>query len=219
MKTNKKVAILALVLLVLAGIVVVIFKGFNVSLMLRQHESIDVVIGTSFETKDVKEICNKVFKDKKYVLRTIEVFSDAVNINVESITDEEKQGLVSEFNNKYGLELKVEELTVKSNSNVRIRDMVMPYIVPSFVSMVLITIYLIIRFRKLNAFKMLAKLYGLLIVSIAVVASVVAILRIPFSTLVVNLTAVVCIVELVIFTAYLEKNYNKLAFENTKKLK
>ena len=33
MKSSKKVAILALVLLVLAGIVVVIFKGFNVSLM------------------------------------------------------------------------------------------------------------------------------------------------------------------------------------------
>ena len=111
MKTNKKIAILALVLLVLAGMVVVIFKGFNVSLMYRQHESLDIVIGTKFEIKDVKEICNKVFKDKKYVLRTIEVFSDAVNINVESITDEEKQDLVSEFNNKYGLELKVEELS------------------------------------------------------------------------------------------------------------
>ena len=219
MKTNKKIAILGLVLLVLAGIVVVIFKGFNVSLMFRQHESIDVVIGTSFEIKDVKEICNKVFNGKKYVLRTVEVFSDAVNINVESITDEEKQDLVTEFNNKYGLELKVEDLTIKSNSNVRIRDMVIPYIMPSFVSMVLITIYLIIRFRKLNAFKMLGKLYGLLIITIAAIASVVAIVRIPFSSFVVNVTSVICIVELVIVTAYLEKNYNKLAFENTKKLK
>ena len=167
MKTNKKVAILALVLLVLAGIVVVIFKGFNVSLMLRQHESVDIVIGTKFDIKDVKEICKNTFQDKKYVVRTIEVFSDAVNINVESMTDEEKQKLVQGFNEKYNLELDVQELTIKSNSNVRIRDMVNPYLVPCFVSMVVITIYLIIRFRKLNAVKLLGKLYGLLIITLA----------------------------------------------------
>ena len=219
MKSSKKVAILALVLLVLAGIVVVIFKGFNVSLMSRQHESLDIVIGTSFDIKDVKEICKNVFKNKKYVVRVIEVFSDAVNINVESATDEEKQNLVNEFNNKFGLELTLEDITVRSNSNVRIRDMVLPYLVPSFVSMVLITIYLVIRFRKLNAAKLLGKLYGLIIVLLAVVASVVAIVRIPFSSITINLMAVVVIVAIVVYTAYLEKNYNKLAFESSKKLK
>lgn len=219
MKTNKKVAILALVLLVLAGIVVVIFKGFNVSLMLRQHESVDIVIGTKFDIKDVKEICKNTFQDKKYVVRTIEVFSDAVNINVESMTDEEKQKLVQGFNERYNLELDVQELTIKSNSNVRIRDMVNPYLVPCFVSMVVITIYLIIRFRKLNAVKLLGKLYGLLIITLAVIGSVVAIIRIPFSSIIVNFMAVVCIVEIVIYTSYLEKNYSKLAFENAKKLK
>lgn len=219
MKSSKKVALLALVLLVLAGVIVVIFRGFNVSLMSRQHESIDIVIGTKFDIKDVKDICKNVFNNKKYVVRVIEVFSDAVNINVESATDEEKQNLVNEFNNKYGLELTTDDITVKVNSNVRIRDMINPYLTPCFVSMVLITIYLIIRFRKINTLKLVGKLYGVIVVSLAVVASIVAITRIPFSSVVVNLMAVLSIVEIVIYTAYLEKNYNKLAFENSKKLK
>ena len=219
MKLNKKVGLLALVLLVIAGLVVVLLKGFNVSLMSRQHESLDIVLGQSFEMKDMKEICNKVFGNKKYVVRTIEVFSDAVNINVESATDEEKQNLITEINNKYGLNLTTENITVRVNSNVRIRDMVIPYVLPGFVSMVLITIYLIIRFRKLNAFKMLGSVYGFILITLAVIASIVAIARIPFSSLIVNLMAVSCIVELVIANAYLEKNYNKFAFENAKKLK
>ena len=219
MKLNKKVGLLALVLLVIAGLVVVLLKGFNVSLMSRQHESLDIVLAQSFEMKDMKEICNKVFGNKKYVVRTIEVFSDAVNINVESATDEEKQNLITEINNKYGLNLTTENITVRVNSNVRIRDMVIPYVLPGFVSMVLITIYLIIRFRKLNAFKMLGSVYGFILITLAVIASIVAIARIPFSSLIVNLMAVSCIVELVIANAYLEKNYNKLAFENAKKLK
>ena len=55
-----------------------------------------------YKTKDVKEICNKVFNGKKYVLRTIEVFSDAVNINVESMTDDSIVFRAQWFSNKQG---------------------------------------------------------------------------------------------------------------------
>ena len=179
MKINKKIGLLALILLVIAGMVVVVLRGFNVSLMSRQHESLDIVLGKTFDVKDVRDICDKVFPDKKYIVR------------VESATDEEKQNLINELNTKYGLELKVEDITVRVSSNVRIRDMIIPYIVPVMVSMVLITVYFIIRFRKMNALKLLGNFYGLILISIAVFASVVAIVR----------------------------NYNKFAFENTKKLK
>ena len=141
MKINKKIGLLALILLVIAGMVVVVLRGFNVSLMSRQHESLDIVLGKTFDVKDVRDICDKVFPDKKYVVRVIEVFKDAVEVNVESATDEEKQNLINELNTKYGLELKVEDITVRVSSNVRIRDMIIPYIVPVMVSMVLITVY------------------------------------------------------------------------------
>ena len=219
MKINKKIGLLALILLVIAGMVVVILRGFNVSLMSRQHESLDIVLGKTFDVKDVRDICDKVFPDKKYIVRVIEVFKDAVEVNVESATDEEKQNLINELNTRYGLELKVEDITVRVSSNVRIRDMIIPYIVPVMVSMVLITVYFIIRFRKMNALKLLGNFYGLILISIAVFASVVAIVRIPFSSIIVYLMAVITVIEIVLVNAYLERNYNKFAFENTKNLK
>lgn len=219
MKINKKIGLLALILLVIAGLVVVILRGFNVSLMSRQHESLDIVLGKTFDVRDVREICDKVFPDKKYVVRVIEVFKDAVEVNVESATDEEKQNLINELNTKYELALTVEDITVRVSSNVRIRDMIIPYIIPVMVSMVLITVYFILRFRKMNALKLLGNFYGFILISLAIFASVVAIARIPFSSIIVYLMAVITIIEIVLVNAYLEKNYNKFAFENAKKLK
>ena len=50
-------------------------------------------------------------------------------------------------------------------------------------------------------------------------ASVVAIVRIPFSSIIVYLMAVITVIEIELVNAYLERNYNKFAFENTKNLK
>ena len=72
----------------------------------------------------------------------------------------------------------------------------------------------------MNALKLLGNFYGLILISLAVFASVVAnTARIPFSSIIVYLMAVITIIEIVLVNAYLEKNYNKFAFENAKKLK
>lgn len=219
MKSSKKVCFLALVLLILAGIIVVALKGFNVGLMARQHESLEIVIGKSFEVKDIKDICKEVFGDKKVVIRVIEVFSDAVNINVESATDEEKQELVNKLNEKYGLELKNESVTVKVSSNIRIRDMITPYIVPGLVSAILITLYLVLRFRKVNAFKLLLNLFGIVIVTMLAIASLIAVTRFPFTSLVVNGMVIIAILEVIVFTAKMESKYDQMVLEQSKNIK
>lgn len=219
MKLSKKICFLALVLLILAGIIVVALKGFNVGLMARQHESLEIVIGKTFETKDIKAICKEVFGDKKVVIRVIEVFSDAVNINVESATDEEKQELVKKINEKYGLELKVENVTVKVSSNIRIRDMIVPYIMPGLVSAILITLYLVLRFRKVNAIKLLLNLYGTVIVTMLALASLIAVTRFPFTSLVVNGMVIIAILEVIAFTAKMESKYDQMVLEQSKNIK
>ena len=49
----KKISILGICLLILAGIVVVLFKGFNVNFLLEQHEVVEYVVGKDFELSDV----------------------------------------------------------------------------------------------------------------------------------------------------------------------
>lgn len=196
---NKKIILLGLILLIIAGIVVVALKGFNVSLILQQHESVNLVIGKEIDLKDIKSICNEVFGNKKVVLRNVELFNDSVNINVESITNEEKEGLVTKINEKYGTEITVEGLTVNSNSNVRIRDLIKPYFKPVILSIVLIIVYLIIRFRKENALNVLGTIAGIIVLTEAALASIIAIVRIPLSPIMINLMTVVAIIELLVY--------------------
>ena len=140
-----------------------------------------------------------MFGNKRVVLRNVELFDDSVNINVESITNEEKEVLVSKINEKYGTELTVEGLTVNSNSNIRIRDLVKPYFKPVILSIVLIVVYLIIRFRKENVLSVLGTITGIIVLTEAGLASIIAIVRIPLSPIMINLMTVVAIIELLVY--------------------
>lgn len=196
---NKKIILLGLILLIIAGVIVVALKGFNVSLILQKHESISLKIGKEIDLKDIKAICDEIFNGKKVILREVEMFNDSINISVESITNEEKEQLVNKINEKYGTEFKVEGITVNSNSNVRIRDLIKPYFKPVILSIVLIIAYLIIRFRKENILNLLGKIVVLIVLTEAVLASIIAITRIPLSPVLINLMAVVALVELLVF--------------------
>ena len=203
---NKKILLLGIVLLIIAGIVVVALKGVKVSLMLQQHESVSVYLGKKVEVDDVKNICKDVFGNKTVVVRGAEYFNELFNINVESITDEEKTALVNKLNEKFELELTVDSLSVNTIANIRVRDIVRPYIKPVLISTILIVVYMIIRFRKLNALKLLAKIFGIIILTGAVIASVIAIIRIPLSPVIINLMAVIAVTELVLYINKMEKN-------------
>lgn len=202
---NKKVVILGLCLLIIAGIVVVLFKGFNVNFLLEQHEVIEFVVGKDFEMKDVKDICNEVFKDKKFVLKTIEVFDDAVSINASSITNEEKQNLVDKLNEKFGTTKNVDEVEIKTVANVRMRDWIKPYVQPIAISTVIILAYIAARFREENLIKLLAKIIGTILVTILSILSVLAIFRVPMSPIYIMLLTAIALVELIVYINTYEK--------------
>lgn len=202
---NNKVVILGLCLLIVAGIVVVLFKGFNVNFLLEQHEVIEFVIGKDFEMKDVRNICNEVFKDKKIVLKTVEVFDDAVSINAESITNEEKENLVNKLNEKFGTTKSIDEVTIEAVANVRMRDWIKPYVQPIVISAVIILAYIAARFREENLLKLLAKIIAIILITILSLLSILAILRVPMSPIYIMGLTAVAIVELMIYINTYEK--------------
>ena len=203
---SKKILLLGIILLIIAGIVVVALKGVKVSLILQQHEEIDIYIGKPTEFKDIRNICKEVLGNKRVIIKEIDSFTDAYSINVETITNEEKEALLKKLNEKYQLELDEEDLTEKSVANIRIRDIVKPYIKPVIISTLLIVVYMIIRFRKEKVLTLLGKAFGLIILTEAVIFSLIAVLRIPLSSIMINAMAVIAVVELCVYINKLEKN-------------
>ncbi len=206
---TKKILLLGLILIIVAGIVVVALKGVNVSLLFEQHESVNLVIGKEVNIKDINDMCKEVFKDKKVIVRKVELFDDAVNINVESMTDEEKQSVVEKVNEKYGTEFSAETISVKSNPKVRIRDIVRPYIVPLVISIIAIVAYMVIRFRKMSSLKLLGKIAAIIILTEATVISIVTIVRIPVTPTLINVMFALAVLELVLYIDYTERNYKE----------
>ena len=87
--------------------------------------------------------------DNQYVLiEKVELFNDSVSIKVNDYKEEDLQKLCDKVNEKYGKELKVEEnFYAEHVSNVRLRTLILPYILPIGISILLILGYYAIRFK------------------------------------------------------------------------
>ena len=100
MKKNK-IILFVLALVLLSGIIMVCLKGFKVSLDLRAHDTLKFVFNKKYDENDVTKICNEVFKNKEYELKTVEVFSDAIYIISPSISEVEEKALLEKLDNLY----------------------------------------------------------------------------------------------------------------------
>lgn len=236
---SKKIIIFALVLLILAGIIVVVLKGFNVSLSLRAHDTLKYSFNQKFEQSDIENICNEVFGDQEYQIKTVTVFTDKIYVMSPSITDEQKQNLTSKFYNLYKTEdvekTKAEETEDKENSEkkeegpvegtdyefytdakVRVRDIVKPYVLPSIVSAVIVLVYVAIKYKKLNNGKFyitVAKVLLEMIVILLALLSIIAITRIPFQATVIPILIFIMLVCLVVKFARYEKKLKEMEEE------
>lgn len=196
---SKKILIYILSILILAGIVIIALKGFNIDMMLQKHDSIEYIIGKDFEKKDIDNIVKEVFGDKKVVLRTIEVFNDAVSINTKSITEEEKSLVIQKLDEKYKNGETTEGIVIISNPQIRLRELIIPYIIPSIIAFAIIFVIQEIRMSKKekNYLKIIKCIISLLITQL-VILSIIAILRIPFSHITLPILLFIAILQLII---------------------
>lgn len=208
-KNNKKIVILGVSLLILAGIIIIALKGLNVALMFGKHEAVEIKLDKEVDLIAVKDVCKDVFVNKKFVVKGLEVFNESAQINVESITDEEKNNLVQKINEKFETNKPVDDLKIYSVSNKRIRDVLKLYIKPMIISFAIVFVYMLIRFRKIEPIKIIIDFIAKVILTEAVLLSITAITRLPVSDLLINLFMVVAVTQLICHISKSEKNLSE----------
>lgn len=182
----KKIAQIILICLVLAGIIVIATLGFNVGVRYGENTQININIGKEFDSKDIKNIAKEVFGKQSVIVEYVEIYKDVVQITVKDATDEQIKELNNKINEKYELSNDLsnpDDVLVARNANTRLRDLVMPYILPISISAAIIVIYELIRFRKLGVWKVLYEAILAIIAPQAVLFSIYAIARIPVNRL------------------------------------
>lgn len=214
-KTTKKTKLICIVLaiVIIAGIAVVATMGFNIQLDMQNNNIIELNIEKDFEISDIKNITNEIFGNQEVIIQKVEVFEDTVSITAKEITDEQKKQIIDKVNEKYGTELNSDNIEIQYIPNMKLKDLVKPYIFAFSLSSVLIILYMMIRYKKLGAIKILLKTICSIIIAQAALLSIIAITRVPVGRLTIPMVIIVYIVTLFALTNNFENKLTEIKEE------
>ncbi len=214
---SKQLKIILIALVIIAGIIMIAVKGFNFDLKYQKTQRVELYLKKEFNISDIRQITNEVFGKQNVMIQKVEIFEDSVSITTTSITDEQKSDLVTKINEKYGTELKVENTRVENIGHTRGRDIITPYIMPFAIAIIIVLIYLGIRYYKLITVKVIAKSVGIIGLAQILLFSIIAITRIPIGRLTIPMVILVYLLTLFGLTSIFEKNVAKKKLEENKK--
>lgn len=209
MKQNNKIGYLIIILVVVVGIIMIDLKGFNFELKYQEAKRIEIVLNKNFEKTEIKQIAKEIFGGQKVLVQKLEIYEDAVTITVKEITDEQKTDFVNKVNEKYGTELKAEDISVIDVSHTRGRDLITPYIWSFVIVTIIILVYMMIRYYKLGSLNVSSKVLVTLIAAELLLFSIVAITRIPVGRATIPLVLCVYILTTLGLTCKFEKELVK----------
>lgn len=217
---NNKILYIILACIIIIGAVVTGFKGLNFGLKYAPNKQIEIYIGKEFDNNDIKQMVREVIGNKQVIVQKVELYEEIVSITVKEMSDTQIEELNKKINEKYGLENTVsDDFIITENANLRGRDLVRPFIFPIALSLIIILVYAGIRFRKIDIFEVLSKIFGMNILAQLLYVSILAITRLPVNVLTVpTAIAIYTVITLVVFNEF-ETKERKFEQEEKKKSK
>ena len=201
----KKIIQIVLMCLIIAGVIIVATIGFNVGTKYSETTQISIKIGKEFDLKDIKSITNEVFDKQNTQIQYVELYKDMVQITVKEASEEQIKTLNDKINEKYEISNELSNVLVTRQSNVRLRDIVKPYIVPVAIVSVITIVYVMIAFRKLEIWQVLYNTLMTMVAPQAILAGFYAVTRIPVNRLTVVIEILIYIASIMLNIVYLNK--------------
>ena len=211
---NKNIIIYVIIcLIIIAGIAVWEAKGFRTEMQFTPRKEIELTNYTGIDVSDIEAIASETLGNTRFMVQRVETFGNAVVIVAKDITEEQRNNIVTKFNEKYGTELKSENIEIVSIPFTRIKDVIKRFIVPGIVSLVLVLAYFVIRFKIIGWKKVTLKTILTPVVAELLLFSIISIIRVPFSRLAVSLGVGTYISIIIVLTIMFENQRNKIIKE------
>lgn len=220
----KKIIYGVLACIIVIGAIITFTIGLNVDIIYSKNIEINIYIGKTVNSEEIRQIAKEIFPKEKLLVQKIEMFDDMVSIRMKDKTDEELKEQVKQLNEKinekYEIENKVEDISIVHNSKARLSNIIMPYMVPIGISMVIVFIFVGIRYRKLGTIKTIINYVLCTAIVELEYLSILAITRFPINRLVIPIGLVLYIITITSLSFKNEKKLTKMVQdENTKKNK
>lgn len=218
MKTKKIILYIIICLIIVAGIVVWKVAGFNKELQYSSRKQIQLANQTGIEISDIEKIASEVLGNTEFMIQPVETFGNAVSVVSKDMTEDQKNSIVEKFNEKYYSDdsdhkINSDDIKIVSIPFTRVKDVIKPYILPGAITLILVTLYFAIRFRKLGWKKVIAKALVIPVVVEALMFSIIAITRAPFGRVTTILGIAIYIITIFILTNKFENERTKLLVE------
>lgn len=211
---NKNIIIYVIIcLIIIAGVAVWEAKGFRTEMQFTPRKEIELTNYTGIDVSDIEAIASETLGNTRFMVQRVETFGNAVVIVAKDITEEQRNNIVTKFNEKYGTELKSENIEIVSIPFTRIKDVIKRFIVPGIVSLVLVLTYFVIRYKKIGWKKVTIKTLLTPVVAELLLFSIISIIRVPFSRLAVSLGVGTYISIIIVLTIMFENQRNKIIKE------
>ena len=181
----KKIVYIVLAIVIVIGIAITATIGFNVDIIYKAHNQINVYVGKETNIKEIEEISKDVFGEQKIRITAIESFNDAFAINTKSVSDEQIENLKQKVAEKYEIEDTSNTVEKLSIPKLRLRDLIKPYVIPVIISTIIILTFMAIRFKNLGSIKVVLQSMVMPALAEILLFSIIAITRIPVNQYVV----------------------------------
>lgn len=218
----KKIIYAVLICVIIAGIVIIATLGLNADIIYSKNVQIDVYIGKIVDIKDIESIAREVFPGERIIVQEIELFQDMVSITISDNRTEEElntkiEELNTKINEKYELENSVDDISVTHNPKIKLSSLIMPYALTIGISMIIILVFVGIRYKKLGVLKTLVTYILSIGAAEMILLSIIAITRLPINRFVIPVGLLLLIVIITILGFKNEKKLTTVSVEENRK--
>ena len=217
MKKSNIIIYIVICLIIIAGVAVWYTKGFNLELQYSARKQIQISNKTGIEISDIENIADEVLGNTKHFVQPVEIFGNYVSIVAEEITEEQKIQIIDKFNEKYSDDISYDDVEIVSIPFTRVKDAVKKFIFPGVITLGIILIYFIIRFRKISILEVFFKTIFTPVIAELVFYSLIAICRIPFGRVTLALCVALYVIVMLILTIIFENKEKKVKSETNEK--
>lgn len=183
---KNKILYIILAIVFIIALILTATIGLRVDLSYGEGTEIALSIDKNIDIKEINQIAEEIWKSAN--VQSVEFLGDSAIIKVKEASNEEIETLRSKINEKYETELTEENMSVNHVSNIKLRNIIGPYIIPVGLSTLLILGYYAIRYK--GAKKML-NLLKYLVISEGILYSIYAICRVPVNELTMPIATIV----------------------------
>lgn len=195
----------AVIAIIIAGISMLIFRGFAYSLTYQKSQRMNIYMEKEFEIDEIKNIVKEVLGNKSQV-QLGNKFGTVASITFKEISDEQKKSIIEKINEKYEIKIDEEKNIVMMNvPQANVLDIISFYILPVSLIAIISLVFFAIRYREKGIINTVVLPFGSVLAVLGIYVSAYSLIRIPVNELFSVIGMCLVIVTLLINTIVLKK--------------